>query len=141
VRAAGALPRLEVLLAGGLPFALRDADVAALATAPAAASLRALDVSGSAALSDAALAALRACTRLRRLVLARQGKLTAEGLLSLALAVPSLAAVTAVRCRRLHARALAGVADAAAAARQGGARPRLSLERGGGDAPWWDGVG
>ncbi|KAI8476658.1 MAG: hypothetical protein J3K34DRAFT_400059 [Monoraphidium minutum] len=106
--AAVALGRLEVLLLGGCGLA--DGDVAALAGGACGVRVVELDISQAEALSDDALASLHGCTALRKLTLSRQPKLTAGGLLALLTAAPRLATVVAVRCRRLHRRALALVA-------------------------------
>lgn len=102
---------------------LADADVAALAAALP--SLSRLDISGHAAIGDNGLLSLAACSRLWQLTLARQPHVTAAGLERLLELLPHLDTVTAVRCRHLHARALAALSSRFASSRG----LRLLMER------------
>lgn len=78
---------------------------------------------------------LSSCTCLPQLTLARQSKLTSEGLLGLLLAVGTLNTVVAVRCRHLHKRALQTVSQQLLDS--GRSQVQLLLDRDNAGGVWW----
>lgn len=64
-----------------------------------------------------------------QLTIARQPRVTADGLLAMLRAVPSLAVVVAVRCHRLHRAALRGISRCLAAGDGAARGVRLLTDR------------